>query len=471
MTKTFEHRYKQVFEKIKIIHINNLIKSKNKKIYWFGLSSTEMIYYISNLIVEIEEKKNKKKTKLLKRDFEKRTDSIHFKRNFFRKVFFILKNIFYFVSAIHKRKIYVLDNIDSEISAYIKENSLAVIKIDPWLNINIKKTNKIKKIGKFENDLSNYIDDLSKEFKLNKINKKKIDFKIKKKFYFFYNSYSQMISYYKNKSFNLITSKHIFIWNRIFIGALNYIGKFNTITVNHGLAAITNMKPSIIDDGGFIGKYQLLTSKHYLKNYKEIFKELKFSKKLRPIYLKKNPVFFLKEKKFEPIKNKVSIKKKEKILILGYPKSVMPDINSPYQSISLSSKLEINLMNCLKKKYDVYYNCHPDRRKEAKKIFKDIPNILYEKYEDIYKNFFISFFTYHRCTAFGFALLKSVPCMMIYNKESEMTDFTKNYLKKRVSFVNTVTTDKPSIIFNENKIFSLAEKSKKLSRYDICKSL
>ena len=188
MTKTFEHRYKQVFEKIKIIHINNLIKSKNKKIYWFGLSSTEMIYYISNLIVEIEEKKNKKKTKLLKRDFEKRTDSIHFKRNFFRKVFFILKNIFYFVSAIHKRNIYVLDNIDSEISAYIKENSLAVIKIDPWLNINIKKTNKIKKIGKFENDLSNYIDDLSKEFKLNKINKKKIDFKIKKKLYFFYNS-------------------------------------------------------------------------------------------------------------------------------------------------------------------------------------------------------------------------------------------------------------------------------------------
>ena len=124
-----------------------------------------------------------------------------------------------------------------------------------------------------------------------------------------------------------------------------------------------------------------------------------------------------------------------------------------------------------KKKYDVYYNCHPDRRKEAKKIFKDIPNILYERYEDIYKNFDISLFTYHRCTAFGIALLKSVPCMMIYNKESEMTDFTKNYLKKRVSFVYTVTTDKPSIIFNENKIFSLAENSKKLSRYDICKSL
>jgi hypothetical protein len=100
-----------------------------------------------------------------------------------------------------------------------------------------------------------------------------------------------------------------------------------------------------------------------------------------------------------------------------------------------------------------------------------MPNILYERYEDIYKNFDITFFTYHRCTAFGFALLKSVPCMMIYNKESEMTNFTKNYLKKRVSFVNTVTTVKPSIIFNENKIFSLAEKSKMLSRHDICKSL
>ncbi len=471
MAKTFEHRYKQVFEKIKTIHINNLIKSKNKKIYWFGLSSTEMIYYISNLIVEIEIKKNKKTINLLKKDFEKKTDNIYFKRNFLRKVSFILKNFFYSIGALYKKKIYVLGNIDSEINAYIKENSLGAIKIDPWLNINIKKINNIKKIDKFENYLSNYIDDLSKEFKLNKINKKKIYYKIKKKFYFFYNSYSRMILSYKDKSFNLITTKHVFIWNRIFIGALNYLGKFNTITVNHGFAAITNMKPSLIDDGGFIGKYQLLTSKHYLKNYKDIFKELKFSKKIRPIYLKKNPVFSLKEKKFEPIKNKTSIKKKEKILILGYPKTIRPDINSPYQSISLSSKLEINLINCLKKKYEVYYNSHPDRRKETKKIFKDMPNILYERYEDIYKNFDITFFTYHRCTAFGFALLKSVPCMMIYNKESEMTNLTKNYLKKRVSFVNTVTTDKPSIIFNENKIFSLAEKSKKLSRYDICKSL
>ena len=86
MAKTFEHKYKQVFEKIKIIHINNLIKSKNKKIYWFGLSSTEMIYYISNLIVDIEIKKNKKTINLLKKDFEKKTDNIYFKRNFLRKV-------------------------------------------------------------------------------------------------------------------------------------------------------------------------------------------------------------------------------------------------------------------------------------------------------------------------------------------------------------------------------------------------
>ena len=64
MAKTFEHKYKQVFEKIKIIHINNLIKSKNKKIYGFVLSFTEMINYISNLIVKIEKKKNKKKINL-----------------------------------------------------------------------------------------------------------------------------------------------------------------------------------------------------------------------------------------------------------------------------------------------------------------------------------------------------------------------------------------------------------------------
>jgi hypothetical protein len=79
----------------------------------------------------------------------------------------------------------VLGNIDSEINAYIKENSLGAIKIDPWLNINIKKINNIKKNDKFENYLSNYLDDLSKEFKLNKIHKKKIYSKIKKKILFF----------------------------------------------------------------------------------------------------------------------------------------------------------------------------------------------------------------------------------------------------------------------------------------------
>ena len=60
---------------------------------------------------------------------------------------------------------------------------------------------------------------------------------------------------------------------------------------------------------------------------------------------------------------------------------------------------------------------------------------------------------------------------MIYNKESEMTNLTKNYLRKRVSFVNTITTNKPNIIFDKNKIFSSVEKSKKLSKYDLFKSL
>jgi len=52
-----------------------------------------------------------------------------------------------------------------------------------------------------------------------------------------------------------------------------------------------------------------------------------------------------------------------------------------------------------------------------------------------------------------------------------MTNLTKNYLRKRVSFVNTITTNKPNIIFDKNKIFSSVEKSKKLSKYDLFKSL
>tara|TARA_B110000027_G_scaffold119682_1_gene132536 strand:- start:6961 stop:8379 length:1419 start_codon:yes stop_codon:yes gene_type:complete len=472
MAKTFDHRYKQVFEKVKTIHINNLIKSKDKKTYWFGLSSTQLIYYVTNLVLSIEDKKNQKRINALIKDYDKRNDKINFKRSFIRKIYFVIKNFIYSTLFFYKKKIYVLGNIDSEINAYTKENSLSIIKIDPWININLKKFNYIKKDKNLENSFYYYVKDLCKIFKINRIDKKKIEFKIKKKFYFYYDAYSQMILLYKNKTFDLITTKHVFIWNRIFIGALNYLGKSKTITVNHGFAGITNMKPSLIDDGGFIGSSQLLTTKHYLKNYKEIFKELKFSKKLKPIYLKKNPVFSLIEKKFNVVENKSRInKKKEKIIILGYPKTVLPDINSPYQSISLSSNLEIDLINCLKKKYDVYYNSHPDRRNETKKLFKDIPNILYEKYEDIYQEFDISFFTYHRCTAFGYALLKSVPCVMIYNKESEMTNLTKNYLRKRVSFVNTITTNKPNIIFDKNKIFSSVEKSKKLSKYDLFKSL
>lgn len=471
MRKTFEHEFKQVFEKVQKVHINNLIKSKNKKTYWFGLSSTQLIYYIAYLIFTIKNKKDHKRINFLINDFEKRIDKKNFKRNSIKSVYFLIKNFINSIPLNYKKNIYLLGNADEEINTYKKENSLVLKKIDPWIRINLNKYSYFEKDDFFENILKLYIEDLIKVFRIKKKHIKEIEIKIKKKFHFFYNCYCQMILLYKNQSFDLISSKHVFIWNRIFFGALNYLGNFKTITVNHGLSGITNMKPSFIDDGAFIGKYQLLTTRHYLKNYKNIFKELKFSRKLKPIFLKKNPIFNIQEKKFRPIIREKKINQKEKLIILGYPKTIQPDINSPYQSISLSTKFEINLIDCLNKKYDVYYNSHPDRKEDTKKLFKNIPNVLFEKYEDIYREFDISFFTYHRSTAFGFALLKGVPCVMIYNKESEMTNLTRNYLSKRVSFINTITTNKPSIIFDKKKIISSVEKSKKLSNYDLIKKL
>ncbi len=168
MTKTFEHEYKQVFEKVQKVHINNLIKSKNKKIYWFGLSSTQLIYYIAYLIFRTKNKKYHKRINLLMNDFEKRIDKKNFKRNSIKSIYFFIKNFINSISLNYKKNIYLLGNTDREIDAYKKENLLVLKKIDPWIRINLKKNSYFEKDEFFENSLNLYIKDLIKVFKIKK---------------------------------------------------------------------------------------------------------------------------------------------------------------------------------------------------------------------------------------------------------------------------------------------------------------
>ena len=121
MTKTFEHEYKQVFEKVQKVHINSLIKSKNKKIYWFGLSSTQLIYYIAYLILRTKNKKNRKRINFLINDFEKRIDKKNFKRNSIKSAYFLIKNLINSIPMINRKNIHLLGNVDKEIDAYKKE--------------------------------------------------------------------------------------------------------------------------------------------------------------------------------------------------------------------------------------------------------------------------------------------------------------------------------------------------------------
>ena len=132
------------------------------------------------------------------------------------------------------------------------------------------------------------------------------------------------------------------------------------------------------------------------------------------------------------------IKNNNNVMLMGYPMNSKRYVDDVYHFFHYKLKLEIHLLNELKKtSNNIIYKAHPDRINELGNIMKqDSVNIISEKFENVWKQAGVLIFTYVTTTTFGFAIQLPVPIILIAPESTKWIKERKKILEKRVVLIS-----------------------------------
>ena len=211
-----------------------------------------------------------------------------------------------------------------------------------------------------------------------------------------------------------------------------FFNKSKISSITHGNVEILNQNIDIITDG-------LTLSTHSIsKNKKFLLKQKNFCNLNKKIIYRPNLICL--NYKFSTIKNKKKFisQKVKKILIVGYPYSKMK-FSHHFSHINAQRMYETenDLINLLKKKYQIFYKAHPDSYLVLKsKIKIDKSRFIIGKFENVYQNYDCLIFSYHKSTALGFAILSNKPIFILKYRNLDLNQKDLNFFKKKFYFIN-----------------------------------
>ena len=445
-------------------------KDLDKNEYYFGIANFDIIINLSNYIYEsyINDhliKNTKKKqvfnfNSLHKASLEKvKFPRVNYAQLTKYKIKYLLDLLKYYFCYSKKYKIvYHIGSLQIETISYCKQNYLYPIKINLFrINknkiSNIFKNNLENKLDIFFNIVFNRYDFIQKDRSIYIKNQiKEIFFESAKR----YTGYKKFIKNFSKDSIFLSTiSGWLPIRNVIAAAKSN---NFQIKCFNHGFSACFNMEPDFFTDGSLLSTQIVVSSKQYGKKYLKKFDQLKSN-----FFLPK--IEFFKHSPYKKISKqiyKVKVNKIKKILLIGYPKSPLFNLQESHNHLFSTLELENNLIKILKKDFDVFYKAHPDRIREVEGIFDNDVNVIGGKFENIYKDYDCTIFTYYRSTALGYALMSSIPIVLLINSFYSFDEDTYKVLCKRCAILKTSSNYEDKLKFNKQELIKQIQISKKL---------
>tara|TARA_B100000989_G_scaffold268963_1_gene224037 strand:- start:24458 stop:25984 length:1527 start_codon:yes stop_codon:yes gene_type:complete len=474
----FGNEYKKIHEQILNDYLDIFCnKNYKKEEYYFGIANFDIVVILSNYIYE-SYINNKKFVKTSGNQIFFKFNNLHseakLKINFpkisiIRKIKYLLKKNYNLIKyhlfySKKLKKIYLVGSNQIETKYYFNSFNYFPIKIDLF-------------------DIYNVIINKNFERYLNKKIRLLLE-KNFKRFRFLSNKDQKLIN--KNITDLIIVSGVKYQTFRryfkkyksqdLFVGTIsgwlpikNIIAAISSLDLkitcfNHGYSACYNMKPDFYNEGSLAANNIFISSKSYKQTYDNFFKGYKNQIILPKFHFFEKSPYLDIFNKIKKINEKKLIKK---ILIMGYPKSPLFNLNETHNHLFSTIQLEIKIINLLKNNsFDVYYKCHPDRISEMQNLFDKSVKVINKKFENIYLDYDCAIFTYYRSTAFGYGLMTGIPIVYFINSNYKMDNKTFITLNKRCSVVKTVSSNEDELKFN-NKDLLEAIKSSKNKQFDL----
>lgn len=470
------NKINQIYFQIESFYYESFVNSSDPKNYWFGMANISIIEIISCIIYKSYILKNNPSLKNTFHEFildeiinaNKIKYEIPFDKNIKQKIKSKIKYCLQYLKLLFKKKnlrtALHIGSLQLESSKYCDEKNFYPFILDIF---SFKKLN--NKHLSYELNLKNkkFISDIKNCYK--HLNNNEILTLISTTSNILLNSenfYLSSIYYIKKIKGDYPYLATISGWmpNRNFIGACNFLGK-EVIGFLHGYTSIGTQKPFFNNDSSSIVKKLIIPSKIYKEYYSSQLDLKKFDiiKPNLEIY-KKNPYYeeFLKiKKKYINGKNDKNLK----ILLISYPKSFKIEFSMIMKNIHTSNILEKKIINFyIEKKFHIDLKVHPDREKEQSFLDNSKVNLVFGNLENIYMNYGILLFMYHRSTAFCYSLMTNMPIILVLD-EDEYEYIDMGLLKKienRCAIVRSYKIKNNKIdISHDDLLISIEESIKK----------
>tara|TARA_Y100001970_G_scaffold261626_1_gene344967 strand:- start:24253 stop:25821 length:1569 start_codon:yes stop_codon:yes gene_type:complete len=214
--------------------------------------------------------------------------------------------------------------------------------------------------------------------------------------------------------------------------------------------------------------YMLSFTKNYLvenkiikRNFEELSQKRFLEKKTNTKFISIGSDTFNKYRNIN-ISRKTNVQnKKNKIILVGYPMTVLRDIGEPALFFNYQIKIEYNLISILKnlKNYNFIYKVHPDRIKEISNVYPlNEKQISFEKFENIISPGDIIFHTHTTSTTFFFSLNIKCPIILVESFNYKWNKAVKKQILKRIEILKPKNSS--DFVFDRHNIIDSIKNAK-----------